>query len=228
LVRALIPVGHAISRLFDERGAWNIAECHAGTMTLEDDPGAWREQLRSKLAPERIRATLAFAGLFQMAHEMIKHSVIEDVKGFYSYSAVDGGKWFWGDQGEQTYKRDVLSLAGQGQVFRASLIWLQNCSAITSAQVTRLQEIYDHRHELTHELAKFIVDVDAEPSVDLLIDAVQILRDVSRFWAQVEIDTGTFDEHGDVSVDAVQSGSVLVLDMCVQAYIEGLPKDASS
>ena len=48
------------------------------------------------------------------------------------------------------------------------------------------------------------------------------MRDISRFGVQVEKDVGRFDEYGDVDVNDVQPGSLLVLDMCIQAYVEGL------
>jgi hypothetical protein len=152
---------------------------------------------------------------------MLKRTVVEDVKGFYGHSTVDGGTWFWGERGKKSYEHEVLLLAPK-RPFQASLLWLQDAEAITPAQVTRLNEIYGHRHELTHELAKFIVDVDSEPDFDLLTDAVQILRDLVRFWAGIEKDIGTFDDHGNVNLDEVHSGSLLVLDMCIRAYVEGL------
>lgn len=195
-------------------------------MSYENDPQAWRERLQAKLSPERVRSTLAFAGLYQMVHEMIKRTVIEDVKGFYGHSPLDDGTWLTGEQGKETYKRDVLSLAPNAP-FRASLEWLRTSEAITSTQVARLEDIYGHRHALTHELAKFIIDVDSEPDIDLLTDAVQIMRDISRFWIQVEKDVGTFDHYGDVDVNDVQPGSLLVVDMCIQAYVEGLTLPAA-
>jgi hypothetical protein len=190
-------------------------------MSYADDPQTYIDQLKAKLEPNRIRATLAFAGLYQMTHEMIKHTVVDDVKAFYGHSAFDGGTWLGGDHAKARYTRDVLDLAPK-QVFTASLEWLRSSEAISLSQVARLEEIYKHRHELTHELAKFIVDVDAEPDIDLLTDAVKIMRDISRFWIQIERDIGTFDDHGDVDVDAVQPGTLLVLNLCIQAYVEGL------
>lgn len=49
----------------------------------EDVDGEALAQLEAKLRPERIRATLSFAGLYQITHELIKQSVLEQVRGFY-------------------------------------------------------------------------------------------------------------------------------------------------
>jgi hypothetical protein len=95
-------------------------------------------------------------------------------------------------------------------------------AAITLDQADRLDEIYAHRHELTHELGKYIVDPDFEPDMALFSDAVQILRDILRYRARVEIEAGSFEQHRDVEVDDVTPGRLLLLQMCIDAYVEGL------
>jgi len=39
--------------------------------------------------------------------------------------------------------------------------------------------------------ARFIIGVDENTDVALLVDAASILRMISRFWTQLEIDLGT-------------------------------------
>lgn len=178
----------------------------------------------AKLAPERIRHVLAFAGLFQMTHEMIKSSVLDGVAGFYGHvRSVD--KWMWG---KERYNADVLSKAPKKQ-FDASLIWLVESGAITKQQSDRLAAIYEHRHDLTHGLAKYVVYLDYEPNYELLLDALNILRDLSRFWTQVEMDIGTFEEVSGVKVDEIMPLNIFVLDLCIQALYEGaLPESNES
>lgn len=60
-------------------------------MNLGDqDPEAYRQRLEAKLSPERMRATLAFAGLYQMTHELIKAAVLDEVRQFYWRGVNDG------------------------------------------------------------------------------------------------------------------------------------------
>jgi len=174
-------------------------------------------RLQAKLAPQRIRATLAFAGLYQVTHEMIKHAVVDEVAGFYGKSILDDTWWY----GDDSYKAAVLTLAPRN-VFKSSLLWLVNSEAITSEQAERLDAIYAHRHDLTHELLKYIVDVDHEPDVDLFSDALAILSDIRRFWTGIEMDVGTFDEYGDIELDEITPASIAVLGMCIDAYAAGL------
>lgn len=123
---------------------------------------------------------------------------------------------------EPRYAHDVLAKAPKDR-FRASLLWLVEGDAITLAQADRLDDIYTHRHDLSHELIKYIVDPDFEPDVELLTDALAILRAVRRFWTRVEKDIGSFEEFGDIDLDEVTPLSLAVLQKCIDAYLAGLP-----
>lgn len=183
-------------------------------------------RIMAKLEPSKIRSTLMFASLLQLVHQLIKQSVLSGVKGFFGYSDVFGkGEWLLGESGKADYEASVLALA-PGSAFNASTIWLEQAGAITGVQRARLDEIYAHRHALTHELARFIVDVDQEPDVSILTDALVIAKDIDRFWIGVEKDVGTFDGHGDVGVDQVVSGPAMIIQMCLDAY-RGHPGDQS-
>lgn len=192
-------------------------------MSIERDQAEYRALLEAKLEPQRIRATLSFAGLYQMTHEMIKYAVVDRVRAFYwcGFNRETGPRY-----DEAGYERDVLIKAGKKRMFRSSLLWLVEAEAVTLIQADRLDEIYDHRHDLTHELGKYIVDIDFEPRLDLFVEAIEILRDITRFWTQIEIDFGSFQEHGEVAVEDVTPGSLMLLQICVDAYAGGLPDGA--
>jgi hypothetical protein len=182
------------------------------------DPEAYRQRLEAKLRPERIRATLGFAGLYQMTHELIKTAVLDEVREFYWRGIEDGVVIY----DEQAYAEDVLVQAPKNK-FRASLLWLVEGDAITLAQADRLDDIYVHRHDLSHELIKYVVDPDFEPDIELLTDALTILKFIRRFWTSIEKDIGLFEEFGDVDLDEVTPLSLVVLQMCIDAHVAGLP-----
>ena len=141
----------------------------------KQDPEAYRRRLEAKLQPERMRATLGFAGLFQMTHELIKTSVLDEVHEFY-WRGIEHGAMLYD---EQAYAENVLARSPMNG-FRASLLWLVNGNAITLAQADRLDDIYAHRHNLIHELIKYIVDPDFEPDVEMFTDALTILKAIRR------------------------------------------------
>ena len=182
------------------------------------DPEAYRQRLEAKLRPERVRATLGFAGLYQMTHELIKTAVLHEVREFYCRGIEDGRMVY----DELAYAQNVLERAPKNK-FRASLLWLVEGDAITLAQADRLDDIYAHRHDLSHELKKYVVDPDFEPDVKLLTDALTILKAIRRFWTSIERDIGSFEEFGDVDLDEVTPLSLAVLQMCIDAHVSGLP-----
>ncbi|MCV7435572.1 hypothetical protein [Mycolicibacterium bacteremicum] len=192
-------------------------------MGYQDDPIGYERRLRAKLQPDVIRGTLAFAGLYQITHEMIQQAVLERVREFYCCGLEPGAPMT--DRERQRYQHEVLSLAPKKR-FRASLLWLVNSGAITQSQADRLNLIYAHRHSLTHELVRYLVDPEADPDVELFVDALTILKDLHRFWIDIELSTGGFfladgSHVDDVDAEAVMPLSLMVLQQCVDAYVEG-------
>src|SRR3954452_3077377 len=127
-------------------------------MAHSADPEAYRrqfeehrKQLESNLSPENLRSTLAFAGLYQITHELIVSHVLEDTQRFFGKRLIDDG---W-DSGEEEYKTSVLSR--HKVPFKACLGWLVEMDALTTEQAGRLDDIYKHRNDLSHELMKYIV-----------------------------------------------------------------------
>lgn len=196
-----------------------LAETDA--VSYRDDPLGYEARLRAKLTPQRIRSTMSFAALYQMTHEMIQKSVLEEVHQFFRTGFADH-EWVVDNA---RYAADVLS-RDQNR-FRASLGWLIEMGAVSTEQAEQLDGIYAHRHELTHELIKYIVDPDAEPDVDAFVRAVTILEDISRFWTEVEAGYGTFEDHPDVDLDEIVPLSMMVLQQCIDAYIDGLDGESS-
>jgi hypothetical protein len=171
----------------------------------------YEERLRAKLAPERIRATLSYAGLVLIVYEEIKNAVVNEVRNFYTMGVAFD---------EAEYARDVLSL--DRSRFRASAKWLHQGDAITEDQIDVLERLYKHRKDIAHELMKYLIDVDHDLDADLFIEALGVLKDIRRFWTQMEIDFGMFEAHGDVSVDDVAPLSMMVLQNVLDAWVESI------
>ena len=49
-----------------------------------------------------------------------------------------------------------------------------------------------------------------------------------RFWTSIEMDIGSFEDFGDVDLDEVTPLSLAVLQMCIDAYVAGLPARSSA
>lgn len=187
------------------------------SVELGEDQDADRARLEAKLRPDRIRATLAFSGLYQLTHQLIQNAVLEQVKVFFGKSVLDD-TWL---HGKVEYDREVRDL--DKNLFKASLLWLQKMDAVTAEQCDRLDAIYRHRHDLAHDIGKYLIDVEFEPNMDLFLDALSILRDIHRFWTEVEAGLGTFDDYEDLDLDDVTPAALAMLGLCIQAYFDLLP-----
>jgi len=180
-------------------------------------PSDYEERLRAKLEPDQIRATLGFAGLVLIVYEMIKQAVVTDVHEFYWRGFDETGMLY----DNERYTRDVRAL--DRSPFRASAKWLVKNGAITDEQVEVLERLYLHRKDIAHELPKYLIDVEYHPDVQLFADSVRVLKSISKFWTQIEIDIGTFEVHGEVTVDDVQPLSTSLLGLFIEAFADGLP-----
>lgn len=169
---------------------------------------------------------MTFASLYQITSEMITHAVIEKVRDFYWIDAESNSAF--SDANQKRYQNEVLSLARKE--FPASLKWLVQSKAITQAQADRLSVIRAHRNDLTHELIRYMVDVDADPDIELLGEAHAILKDLHRFWIDIELSTGGFfladgnnvDQFDEIDPDEVMPASLTLLRQCIEAYVDGL------
>lgn len=194
-------------------------------MSYKDDPIGYEQRLHAKLRPDIIRGTLAFAGLYQVTHEMLKNAVLDKVRQFFCLDTDLDGNGSMTSEEAGRYQRHVLSLAPNR--FRASLLWLVNNNAITQIQADRLDSIRTHRDDLVHELVKYVIDPDEDPDVELLVDAIATLKDLHRFWINVELSTGGFffpdgSDVGDVDIEEVMPLSLIVLQHCLDAYLDGI------
>ena len=148
---------------------------------------------------------------------MVNQAVVSDVHEFYWCGFDETGMLY----DEEGYQRDVKSL--DKSRFRASAKWLVNSGAITDEQVDVLERLYVHRNGIAHELPKYLIDVQHNPDMHLFVEAMHVLKAIRRFWTQIEIDIGTFEAHGDVTVDDVQPLSMEFLGLLIQAFADGLP-----
>lgn len=180
-----------------------------------------RKKFLNKIEPSNVRSTLEFAALFQMVHEQIKKLVLEDIKSFYGYMVGFNDPWI-NEDAEKRYQDEVLSK--HKSKFTASLLWLQDLEAITEDDSRKLEEIFQHRHSVTHELMRYIIDPDSDVNVELLSEGLKILKKLSLFWNDVEIgiQQGINPEFDGVSAEDIYPGYIIAVQICLDAFLEGL------
>lgn len=204
-------------------------------LTVADEPDRWGKAYRGrtraeyeallvgKLTPSALRFTLAFAGLFQLTHELLKGAILEKVHQYY-WRGFDASGDLYDDA---SYRRDVLDPSrsgGKTDAFRGSTVWLVKNEVITEGEAARLKAVYAHRHDLTHELAKYLIDVDANPDLDLFVEALAILHKIQTYWTRLDLAGGAYDPESDTWNDDVDPDdatplSLYLLQLCVQAML---------
>lgn len=95
--------------------------------------------------------------------------------------------------------------------------------ALTAEEVATLEEIYQHRQEIAHELPKLLVDPDFEVRSDLLVAAIECARKLGVFWGSIEVDTDPQWDGKDVDYDGIKSGPYLLMEYL--ASIAGLGQE---
>jgi len=172
---------------------------------VDDDD---RNQLAGKLATETVRRSLLQAGAILTGYELVKSSIIDGVRGFFTlglHSTPSSG-----------YEAHVLTLA-PGRPFQASVAWLVSMDALHPEHVQALENIRAHRHKLAHELANFLVDLDAEVDTRVLSDLCDVMAALDRFWISIDLQTNPDFDGVDVDLDGAQTGSGILFD-----YLLGL------
>lgn len=162
-----------------------------------------------KVEPAAVATALIRAGAFLTGYELVKTAIVDEVKAFFIVGFDESGVTY-----SPAYEREVLGR--DRNRFRASAAWLVSMDALTSAQVAELDDIYAHRNEVAHELAKFLVDPDVEISVRNLQALRGIMRSLDRFWGSINADTNPEFDDVEVDYDNIQSGGGILLDYLLQ------------
>lgn len=177
----------------------------------------WAERLRSKMAPEAMGAAMIRAGAILTGYELVKSSILDQPKSFFATEWDAAGQPVIG----RYYRARVL--AGGLNAWAGSCAWLVESGALTLGHVEALERIRAHRGDVAHELARLLVDPDADVEVGMLAELRDIMRSLDRFWGAIEVDINPdFDgRRDDIDYDGIRSGSGLLLDyLCSLAGLE--------
>ncbi|GAB6857926.1 hypothetical protein [Microbacterium xylanilyticum] len=167
------------------------------------------KRLEDKLQPENVAAALIRAGALLTGYELVKTTILDEVKGFYVEGFNEGGLIY-----SKSYETKVLTLGKNP--FEASMNWLVQMNAITREQAASLDAIRAHRHSVAHELARFLVDPDADVSVERLTELQGIMRSLDRFWGGISAEIDPDFDGVELDRDNIVSGSGALLTYLLQ------------
>ncbi len=165
------------------------------------------------LNPKLIKKHLMLASLYLTGYELLKNSIVDDVKGFFLTGLNENGFTYSSDYGQK-----VLPL--HRKVFEASCLWLAQMNAITPEDVEQLQRIREHRDKIAHDLPTLLVDSKYDIDLSLLRKMKYYIRVIGKFWGTIEVETDPDIDLSQVDFEGIRSGRALLFDYLISVVDE--------
>jgi len=166
---------------------------------------------------DSIKKKLLLASLFLTGFEMLKSSLIDDVKDFYITGFDEKGYLISSD-----YNNKVLSKADNH--YLAHCLWLVEAKAITDDDVLELQKIREYRNTIAHRLANLLFSEEFNVDVTLLRKMKYYLNIIGRFWGQIEMETSTDFKGLKIDYNGIVSGKQMLFDYLISIVDEETAK----
>jgi hypothetical protein len=162
------------------------------------------------LDPDVVRPSLFLATMFITTFEILKDSIVDRIRDFYSIGLSPEGA-----NVSPEYQREVLS-RNKSPVY-ASLSWLQEHEAIVPEDVATFETLKSTRNLLAHQLFSVVTGQVESQHTQQFEQLVALLRKIEVWWVvNVEIPTNPdFDGQG-IDEAGIVPGAVLSLQMLIQ------------
>jgi hypothetical protein len=179
-----------------------------------------RESWLKFLNPDSLRSNLISASLYLAAYEILRSSVIDQIRSFFTF----GWSADEGDKVDPRYEAEVVSLAKSP--LRASALWLLQQGIIDGDNLSTLDRVREHRNNIAHNLSKFVSSADAHVDVALFQAIYELVTKIDRWWiAEVEIPTNPDYDEREIDYDGIQSSNMIFLRVLVE-IATGKPEEA--
>jgi hypothetical protein len=149
------------------------------------------------LSKDVLKQNLARAGLFALAYELLKNSIIETPRGFFTMGGTT----------TDTYKTEILSK--HPDVLIASCRWFRDNGAITEDDLADVLRFREYRNYIAHELPNVLLNPTVQVDTDKLLRPFKLLSKIDRWWiTQFEIPTNPDFDGENINPSEVRSGSM--------------------
>lgn len=162
------------------------------------------------LDPEVVRPSLFLATMFITTFEILKDSIVDDVRGFYTNGFDEHGPTVGAE-----YHSKVLS--NNKSPLYASLQWLRANDAIDDEDLIIFEKIKSTRNQLAHQLFAVVTGQVESAHETQFTDLVGLLRKIGVWWvANVEIPTNPDFDGQEIDEAGIVPGAVLSLQMLIE------------
>ncbi len=168
------------------------------------------DQWERFLDPEVVRPSLFLATMFITTFEILKDSIVDDVRGFYTNGFDEHGPTVGDD-----YQSKVLS-KNKSPLY-ASLRWLRENDAIDDDDMVTFERLKFTRNQLAHRLFAVVTGQVKSAHEAQFADLVALLRKIGVWWVvNVEIPTNPDFDGQEIDEAGIVPGAVLSLQMLIE------------
>ena len=162
------------------------------------------------LDPDVVRPSLFLATMFITTFEVLKDSVVDRIRSFYTNGLDENGPVIGPE-----YQIEVASR--NKSLIYASLGWLQEHEVIDDKDLAAFEQLKRTRNQLAHELFSVVtgqVESTHEAQFEVL---VELLRKIEVWWVvNFEIATNPDFDGQEIDEAGIVPGAVLSLQMLIQ------------
>jgi hypothetical protein len=168
------------------------------------------DQWERFLDPDVVKPSLFLATMFITTFEILKDSIVDDIRGFYSDGFDEHGSTV-----DPEYQLEVLS-KNKSPLY-ASLQWLRESGAIDDEDLATFEKLKNTRNQLAHQLFA-VVTGQVESAYGTQFEAlVALLRKIGVWWVvNVEIPTNPNFDGQEIDEAGIVPGAVISLQMLIQ------------
>lgn len=168
------------------------------------------DQWERFLDPEVVKPSLFLATMFITTFEILKDSVVDDVRGFYTNGFDEHGPSVGAE-----YQSEVLS-KNKSPLY-ASLQWLRENDAIGDEDLVTFERLKSTRNQLAHQLFAVVTGQVESAHESQFAELVALLRKIGVWWVvNVEIPTNPDYDDQEIDEEGIVPGAILSLQMLIE------------
>ena len=156
---------------------------------------------------------MIMASVYIAAFEVLKISIIDRIKNFYTFGFDENGEIV-----EPDYQSKVL--VKDKSVLYTSLKWLKESEAISDDDIDKFNQAKEYRNLIAHEIARLFMDGLPSDLPERFNDMVLLLDKIERWWiVNYEIPLNPELTDKDIIEDEIIPGPIASLQMMVKVAL---------
>lgn len=178
-----------------------------------------RDKWEEFLNPDVLRGKLISASIYIAAFEMLKESIVANIRNFYSAGFTLDGPTIGSE-----YKSEVLSR--NASALYASLAWLKENKVIDEGNLAEFEEIKTWRNRLAHDMSGHIAGALNDGYLEHLPVLAALLKKIETWWiVNVEIPINPDMDGKEIDESGIMPGASMSLQLMIEIAL-GTPTES--